>query len=300
MKLGLFFVICCTLIMAFKSVLIKLLMIDGYSTLEIMMLRNIATFIVVFVTLLILWKRNKLKVQTFKSFVYLMLVGLLCFHVSSFFDLYSLNYISVNLERLIVHLYPSMVCVLLVLKFGPKAVNKHQWIAIGCIYIATIVFVGFDQSIMFSWLGVLFALLAAFFYALYFVLISDSIKKYGGTQVTLISLPLASVTVNIQFWLLDGNVDVAPITSNHIILLFILGAVVGVGSMWLMNEAMHRLGASNTAIISSLGPFITAIIAYVFLGERLTFAQLCAMAIVVFAMYQLSLEMKVQALEKVK
>ncbi|MCJ8311981.1 MAG: DMT family transporter [Saccharospirillaceae bacterium] len=288
MKLGLFFVISCTLLMAFKSVLIKLLMLQGFQTIEIMMLRNVITFSVVLLTFLVMYFNNKITVNSVKSVFYMLFVGLICFHISSFFDLVSLNYISVNLERLIVHLYPSMVCILLVLKNGKQAVNMNQWIAIGIIYCATILFVGFEQNSLFNWIGVLFALLAAFFYALYFVLIHSSIKKYGGTQATLFSLPLASLTINAQFWITDSQLDLNLLTTNNVILLLILGAIIGVGSMWLINQAMQRLGPSNTAIISSLGPFITAIIAYAFLGETLSVVQMLAMLIVVVAMYQLS------------
>jgi len=261
---------------------------QGFQTIEIMMLRNVITFAVVLLTFIVMYFNKKITVHSVKSILYMLCVGLICFHVSSFFDLYSLNYISVNLERLIVHLYPSIVCILLVVKNGRQAVNVNQWISILIIYVATILFVGFETNSLFSWIGVLFAFLAALFYALYFVLIDSSIKKYGGTQATLFSLPLASLTINAQFWISDGQLDFDLFTTNNLLLLFVLGAVIGVGSMWLINQAMQRLGPSNTAIISSLGPFITAVIAYAFLGETLTMIQLLAMSIVVLALYQLS------------
>jgi len=288
MKLGLLFVISYIVIMAFKSILIKMLMQQGYSTIEVMMLRNVITFIVVCFVLFFLWYRKKLSIYSLKLILYLLIVGLLCFHVSSFFDLQSLNYISVNLERLIVHLYPSIVCVLLVLRDGVKAVNKQQWTAVALVYVATIVFIGFDASILFSWKGVLFAFLAAFFYAIYFVLIESSIKKYGATEVTLISLPLASLTIFAQFWITDGEVNLNSLTLNHVSFIIILGAVIGVGSMVLINQAVCHLGSSNTAIISSIGPFVTAGLAYVILGEALKLIQFIAMGCVVFALYQLS------------
>ncbi|BCE01042.1 DMT family transporter [Marinicellulosiphila megalodicopiae] len=289
MKIGFIYIVSYTFIMAFKSVIIKLLMAQGFNTVEIMMLRNIITFTVVSIALFIMYKLKKIHIESFKSIAYLLVIGLLGFHISSFLDLYSLNYISVNLERLIVHLYPSLVCLFLVIKNGRQAVTKDQWLAMGIIYLATVVFFGFEyKANEFAWFGMLLAFFAAVFYALYFVLIESSVKKYGGTQATLFSLPLASMTIMGQFIIVDGDIDFDLFGHQTLLLIVVLGGVIGVGSMWLINSSITRFGASNTAIISSLGPFVTAVIAWLILGETLNVYQMFSMGVVVIAMFKLS------------
>ena len=54
---------------------------------------------------------------------------------------------------------------------------------------------------------------------------------------------------------------------------------------YLISSAIARLGASNVAIVGSLGPISTIILAYFFLGESLSLIQIIGAAIVIFGIY---------------
>jgi len=51
--------------------------------------------------------------------------------------------------------------------------------------------------------------------------------------------------------------------------------------IWLVSEAIRRLGASATAMIGSLGPPITMLMAWLLLGEKLGLVQLLGAALVI-------------------
>ena len=50
---------------------------------------------------------------------------------------------------------------------------------------------------------------------------------------------------------------------------------------FLLGEAIKQIGASNVAIVGSIGPVSTIILAAIFLGERITIYQLFGTAIVI-------------------
>jgi drug/metabolite transporter (DMT)-like permease len=52
--------------------------------------------------------------------------------------------------------------------------------------------------------------------------------------------------------------------------------------IWLFSEAIRRLGAGPTAVIGSLGPVITMLLAWQLLGESLGVLQVLGAALVVY------------------
>jgi drug/metabolite transporter (DMT)-like permease len=68
----------------------------------------------------------------------------------------------------------------------------------------------------------------------------------------------------------------------------------------LVSEGIRRIGASNTSIVGSTGPISTIVLAYIYLGERLTLVQVLGAILVLSGVLLISLQKHraKQALEK--
>jgi len=55
---------------------------------------------------------------------------------------------------------------------------------------------------------------------------------------------------------------------------------------------IKRIGASRAAIVSSIGPVSTAILAYIFLGEQMDFLQVIGMILVMAGVLVISARQK--------
>ncbi len=62
--------------------------------------------------------------------------------------------------------------------------------------------------------------------------------------------------------------------------------------IWLFSEAIRRLGPGPTAIIGSLGPVITMLLAWQLLGESLGVLQLLGAALVVYGVRVVAAEQR--------
>ena len=61
---------------------------------------------------------------------------------------------------------------------------------------------------------------------------------------------------------------------------------------FLVSEGIRLIGASNAAIVGSSGPISTIILAYIFLGERLTLVQMLGGLLVLGGVLFISLQQK--------
>jgi len=64
--------------------------------------------------------------------------------------------------------------------------------------------------------------------------------------------------------------------------------------IWLVSEAIRRLGAGPTAMIGSLGPPITMLMAWLLLGEALGFLQLVGAALVIVGVRRVATATKLE------
>lgn len=78
------------------------------------------------------------------------------------------------------------------------------------------------------------------------------------------------------------------VTSHHLTWLIIDGAI-GAMAFWLVAKAMRRMEISSAVPLLSLDPGLTAVLAFLFLGERLTPAHILGLGFLVVGTYVLEL-----------
>jgi len=198
-------------------------------------------------------------------------LGMLGYYICSLLDFTGLQYITAQLERLLLFTYPAFVFLLGALFFGKPVSLK----AVLCIILAysgiLVIFWGGDITVGDNvTLGSLLVLAAAFLFAVFQLLAKESIDKIGSVYFTCFGMIGAGSAVIIHYALVNGGQSFGNITqySSYIygigVMLAVLGTVV---PSFLVNIALGRIGPQSVAILGMLSPIATIGFAIALLGE---------------------------------
>lgn len=286
-SLGILYGILGVVLFSTKAVLVKLAYRYGIDTLELLLFRMLFSLPFYLAILLLTYKKGQSKVEP-KDVLWIFLFGFLGYYLASYFDFLGLNYIKAGLERIILFVYPTIVVVLGYLFFKEK-LTRTQATAIGITYVG--VLITFWSEVDFSgnktfWGGFL-VLLSAITYASYLVGSGWLIPKYGVLRFTCYAMVVSTFCVVVHYSI-NGNWqlwDFPTMVYVYGILMAILSTLI---PSFLVSDSIKKLGASNFSILGSLGPVSTILLAYVFLGERLSYLQLLGMLIVIGGVTYLS------------
>lgn len=253
--------------------------IDAVTLLALRMLFSLPFYIVA-----ALLARSQEKTRlTQKQWIYIMVLGLFGYYLSSLFDFLGLQYISAGLERLILFLYPTFTLFINAIVFKEK-IKKIQAIALGLTYAGiAIAYLGeltIDTTNPDFYWGSFLIFLCAITYATYIVGSGRMIPQVGVTRFTAMAM-LASTFGVFTHFLIKGDYSVALSSSSFWWYGLLLGIVATVIPTFLISAGMKRIGANNVAIIASIGPVSTIIQAYLVLGEKIFTAQIIGTVLVV-------------------
>lgn len=219
---------------------------------------------------------------TKRQWIYVILLGLTGYYFSSLCDFIGLQYISAGLERLILFIYPTLAVVLNAMIFRQR-INKYQKLAMVLTYAGiAIAFWGemkIDSSNPQFYLGSFFCFLCAITFAIYLVGSGKMIAETGAVKFTSYAMIAAAAGIFIHYF-------VSGRTIHHIdadllwygVALAILATVI---PTFLMANGVKKIGSSNAAIISSIGPVSTILQAHFILGEKITAAQVTGTVLVI-------------------
>lgn len=218
---------------------------------------------------------------TRKEYLAIAVIGLLGYYGASLSDFIGLQYITASIERLVLYVHPTLV-LLMSWIFLKKRITGLQWIALMVAYIGIAIVLGGDISVGDQrnlWLGVFWVFMAALFYSAYLVGSGELVVKFGTRRFTAFSMLAASVAVFLHSFIQIGGhwPDLHPAVYGYGLLMAIVATVI---PSFMIQEGIRRIGANSAGIIGSIGPVSTIVLAYIFLGERMTEIQILGTAIV--------------------
>ena len=223
----------------------------------------------------------------------LALLGFLGYFASSYLDFLGLRHISAALERLILYVYPTIV-VLYTAWQERRYPSPAMLLALLLCYAGVGLAVAHDVHTGGAqvWLGGLLIFASALFYAVYLIRSAPLLARVGSARFTAWATSAACVYA-IALFLAQrplGNLFAQPWQVQA------LSAAMAVFStvlpIWLFSEAIRRLGAGPTAVIGSLGPVITMLLAWQLLGESLGVLQMLGAALVVYGVRLVAAEQR--------
>ncbi len=278
-----------------KAILVKLAYRHDVDSLSLLALRML--FALPFYIVILLWVNRKSDQSTLSSqdWIKIMGIGLTGYYLASMFDFAGLQYISAGLERLILFMYPTIV--VLILTFGyRKKVEGATVLALLLTYSGIILaFVTDTSTISKAHLntGAGLVFMAALSFALYIIWSAGFVQRVGTLRFTAIGMLAAATAVLIHHGVaLQWNLWSY---SKDVYLLSLLMAVFAtVIPSFLVMEAIRRIGPSRGAIIGSVGPISTIVLAYYFLGESFGGWQLVGTGLVIMGVLLISLKRQEQ------
>ena len=219
---------------------------------------------------------------TRRQWLYILLLGLTGYYVSSLCDFIGLKYISAGLERLILFIYPTLAVMLNAMLFRQR-INRYQKLAMMLTYMGIgIAFWGemkIDSLNPNFFLGSFFVFLCAVTFSIYLVGSGKMIAETGATKFTSYAMIAAACGIFIHYFV-SGR-EVHQLDGSLLWYGFLLAIIATVIPSFFISNGIKKIGSSNVAIISSIGPVSTILQAYFILGEKITFAQIAGTILVI-------------------
>ncbi|EPJ7030113.1 DMT family transporter, partial [Acinetobacter baumannii] len=196
------------------------------------------------------------------DFLYLLSVGLLGYYISSWLDFYGLMFITASLERIILFLYPTMTVLASSFILKQKLSSKTIF-ALVLSYGGTVIVMLQEQKTLPDqhnfWFGASLVFASAVAFACYLLLTPPLIKKFGSWNLTGLSLSAACIGTLIHFLMVTSH-PVQLLSSLPVQVIWYgicLGLFVTVLPTLLLILSIEYVGATQSAIISSISPIVT-------------------------------------------
>jgi len=265
---------------SFKAILVKAAYrygVDPETLLALRMLYSLPLFLLMGYT-----ARNAAEPIVAADWRALLLLGLLGYYGSSYLDFLGLRYISAALERLILFVYPTIV-VLYVAWRARRAPARPTVIALVLCYAGVALVVTHDVrsghgNVL---VGGTFVFASAVCYAAYLLGAAPLLTRLGSARVAAWATLVACMAALLQFVVLRPLALAVAQPWQVQALSAAMAVFSTVLPIWLVSEGIRRLGAAPTAMIGSLGPPITMLLAWLLLGEALGALQLLGAALVI-------------------
>ena len=199
-------------------------------------------------------------------------LGVLCYYICTLLDFSGLQYITAQLERLILFTYPVFVVIFGALFFGGR-MTKWGVAAVVIAYcgIALIFAVGNIATGSNVPLGSALVMGAAVLFALYQLLSKGLIDEVGAKLFTCIAMSAAATVTGLHFVGLHGGLEGARAALDLPPRLYIIGAAIALFSTilpsFMIAIAVGRVGPQPVAILAMIGPAATIAGAVFILGE---------------------------------
>lgn len=286
-KTGITFALTAAVLFSIKPVLIKFSYQYGGDALSIMAIR--AAFSLPFYLVMLVWlcRNAQPREQVKKHGWQAACVGVLGYYVASYLDILSLEYISAQLERLVIFLFPTFVVLIswVVLKQRPA---KGTFLSVFLGYVGIAFIVAYDLSYLGNdvWLGSALAVGSAFIFAVYLILSKSLISKMGSQLFTCLGMGSAGGVILFQSQV--SSLNITAMSTEFIVLGIIIGVFCTVLPSFFVAAAMARLTPSHLSLTSNVGPAITAVFAVVLLDESFTVFHAIGMGLVVWSVVQLN------------
>ena len=260
-----------------KGVFAKLAYQHGVDAITVLALRM--AFALPFFLLMGWWNRGREAVPlTTRDWLRLAGLGFFGYYLSSFVNFAGLQYISVGLERVTLYTYPSLVVfggALIYKKPISKAVLLATLVAYAGILCA---FLGEAHAKSDRWqdvaLGTSLVFLSAVTYAVFILVSGETVKRLGAARFTSCVVSISCVLILLHFCLTRPPATLLGLPREvygYGVILAVFGTVI---PSYLLGLGLQRASAQKFAVIGTVGPVMTVLLAWALLHEPMRPLQL--------------------------
>lgn len=284
------------LLFSTKPILIKWLYSQGVDVLPMMWMRMLLSLPFYLIAGLLAWRQLEHSVSI-SALVKAALTGLMGYYLASLLDLYGLQYVSAQLERLLLYAYPTLVVILGAVLFG-HAFRATMLAPMLLTYAGLALMFGQDLAFLDDGshqdltTGTLLVLGSALAFAFYLLFSKASISRLGSVLFTAVAMTSASVVTAIHYSMSsDSQASLLALPEYSTLVwtgLIGLAVFATVLPSFLVSEAIKHLGAATTSLTGTLGPVATTLLAIALLDEPFSLMGAIGMGMVIGGVWILS------------
>ena len=265
-----------SLLISAKGILAKLLYAQGIAFDELVTIRAILSLPLFWAWAI--WRVGLINLfqVSRRALLGSMIAGIACYYLGARINFYSLTLIDASLERVLLYTYPTLVVI------GTSIIQKRLperriILVLLLTYLGVLLAVGgFSVELLQANLyGTGLVMFCALTFALYF-LINDRVRNHiSSVGFTVYAMTAATVALSLHFFI-ENPVNTFTFTLNARAwqLLIFMVLFVTVIPVFMIAESVRHIGAQRAALISTVGPPSTIILAFLILDESMLFSQL--------------------------
>jgi drug/metabolite transporter (DMT)-like permease len=267
-NVGLVLVTFATFLFSCKSILIQSLLNQQANVEQIIFLRMVFSlpfYISIGYISLRSFEKKTLLSQNKKDLIGMAITGIICYHMASYLDMWSLQHITAGLERLILFTYPVLAAIYK--STQGENLSRSQWASIFIAYLGIVVFYYEDRKYLGSeaWIGIIAVFIAAIISATYVVRSQHYSRKYSSVLFTAIGMVSAGITISLQV-VITEDVSTWKFTPEIISGAAIIAVFCTVAPSLLLNKGIASSGVVYASVAGMAGPLLTVLLSSFALG----------------------------------
>ncbi len=267
-----------------KGVIMKLGFLEGVSVEQMMALRMGMALPIFAAVGILAARRPRLSPEPvrMRHYAYAAGLGILSYYVCTWLDFTGLQFISAQLERLLLFLYPTVTALLAWIFLGDRITWRHG-AALAISYAGVAILFGRELTTLgpHAALGAALVFTAAVLFAGYVTASKAVIARLGPPLFTSVAMSAAAVAILAHVGIASAVSEQAPLTPMSLGLGAIMALACTVAPSFMMAEAISRIGPGQTAAVGGVGPVTTAGVAVLLLGEPFGLAHAAALVLTV-------------------
>ena len=286
---GFGFALASSALFAIRPIFVKLVYAEGTDPTTLIGFRMLLSMPIYIVILLWLLRDKELRARlTPKNITQTCLVGLSGYYIASFLDLVGLQYVSAQLGRMVLYLYPTFVVIFGALIFK-QAISARTIVSLAITYTGVLIIFGHDLQTLGSDVikGSLIILVCAVFFAIYLIFSKSLIEEIGSRLFTSIALIGASVAILVHYGI-TRPIMTPNVNQTAFLWILVIAIFCTVIPTFFTTSAVARIGADKTGIAAMIGPGFTSIFAVSILSEAFTIYHAIGIATTIFGVWILS------------
>jgi len=216
--------------------------------------------------------------------------GIVCYYGGALLDFEALTMIDASVERVLIFSYPAMVVAI-------GSVMRRSWPSASVLTAVALTWVGIyfavgggdAHTLRANLYGSALVLAAALSYAIYFMIGERCTREIGASRFTLIAMSAAAAVLLVHALLRGTAAHIAAVDPPGWLLLAMLAVLCMFVPALLQAEGVRRLSAQRGALVSTVGPPTTIVLAWLLFDERMSALQLGGVALIVSGILVLDL-----------
>lgn len=289
MTAGFLFAIASAALFAIRPIFVKLVYAEGTDPTTLIGFRMLFSLPIYAIILLWLLRDPELRQRLTKANVAkTCIVGWFGYYFASYLDLIGLQYVTAQLGRMVLYVYPTFVVIFGAL-FFKQTISARTLASLAITYIGVLIIFGHDlQSFGPDVIkGSSIILVCAACFSIYLLFGKSLIQEIGSRLFTAIALISASIAI-LTHYAATESITAPNINQTALLWVLVIAIFCTVIPSFFTTAAVARIGSDRTGIVAMVGPGFTSLFAVLIINEAFTVFHLAGILITSFGVWVLS------------